>query len=95
MHIHLHLHRLQASRWELSGVVKNKRIKNSNWGRRTHPSKDLAPPTPSSLTCVDISQFISSDLCSGDGSSGYGGRSIEKEKEKKKPQTFLLHLGCV
>ena len=31
----------------------------------------------------------------GDGSSRYGGRSIEKEKEKKKPQTFLLHSVCV
>ena len=30
----------------------------------------------------------------GDGSSGYGGRSIEKEKEKKKPQTFLLRSVC-
>ena len=31
----------------------------------------------------------------GDGSSRYGGKSIEKEKEKKKPQTFLLYSVCV
>ena len=36
---------------------------------------------------VDISVM----LFAGDGSSGYGVWSIEKEKEKKKPQTFLLH----
>ena len=29
-------------------------------------------------------------LIAGDGSSGYGGRSIEKEKEKKKPQNSVL-----
>ena len=34
-------------------------------------------------------------LFAGDGSSRYGGKSIEKETEKKKPQTFLLHLVCV
>ena len=34
--------------------------------RRTHPSKDPAPPTSSSLTCTDISQLISFDLCLGD-----------------------------
>ena len=34
-------------------------------------------------------------LFAGDGSSRYGGKSIEKEMEKKKPQTFLLHLVCV
>ena len=34
-------------------------------------------------------------LFAGDGSSRYGGKSIEKETEKKKPQTFLLHSVCV
>ena len=34
-------------------------------------------------------------LFAGDRSSGYGGRSVEKEKEKKKAQTFLLGLACV
>ena len=38
---------------------------------------------------------ISLMLFVGDGSSRYGCRSIEKEKEKKKPQTFLLHSVCV
>ena len=38
---------------------------------------------------------LTSWLFAGDGSSGYGGKSIEKEKEKKKAQTFLLGSACV